>query len=155
MKRTAGFSLVEVLCALLILSAGVVGITESIALSLRWSGEAERVTRAQELAAGRIETIRTVGYLSEGEEEGQFDEFPLYRFSQSVSETSQKGLYEVTVTVTFDRTAAEGEPEAEPLCELKTLLFEKPITSSFDSDPRTASGRKNRRDDRRKGGGGR
>jgi prepilin-type N-terminal cleavage/methylation domain-containing protein len=154
-KRAAGFSLVEVLCALLILSAGVVGITQSVTLSLRWSGEAERITRAQELAAGRIETLKATGYLTEGEEEGTFDEFPLYRYSQTIAETSPKGLYEVTVTVTLDRAAAEGEPEAEPLYELKTLVFEKPVVSSFDTDPRTESGRKNRRDERRGKGGGR
>ena len=160
MRRAAGFSLVEVLCALLILSAGLVGITQSITLSLRWSREAEMVTRAEQLAAGRVETLRAEGYLSEGEEEGEFDEFPQYRWSQTVSETSQKGLYEVTVTV--ERPAPEAatsgeEGGGEPLYELKTLLFEKPFTSSFDSGSRSESGRgkrqSGRQSDRGKGGG--
>jgi len=119
--RRGGFSLVEVICAILILGVGVAGLAEGITLALRSSKDSERITVAAELAAGRMETIRAEGYLTEGEDEGDFgDEFALYAWKQEVRSTGTDGLREVTVTVTEAKTG-------DGLFELNTLIFEMPL----------------------------
>jgi prepilin-type N-terminal cleavage/methylation domain-containing protein len=120
--RTAGFSLIEVLCAIIILGVGIVGLSEGITVSLRSSKEAERVSAAAILAAGRIETLRAEGYLTSGETEGDFGtEFPLYGYRQTIATTSIDGLFEVTVAVNV-----RG---GEEVFELKSLLFEMPLSA--------------------------
>jgi prepilin-type N-terminal cleavage/methylation domain-containing protein len=134
--RTGGFSLVEVLCALLILGVGLVGLVQAITVSLGTSREATRQTQAVLLAEGRLETLRAEGYLSEGEEEGEFgEEFPLFGWRQKVQKSSLDGLYEVSVEV-------EDTRSSETLFELKTLLFEVPFTSTLEepAERRPAAG---------------
>ena len=133
MTRAAGFSLIEVLCAILILGVGIVGLSEGITVSLRSSKEAERISAAATLAAGRIEMLRAEGYLTEGETEGDFGtEFPLYGYRQTIATTSIDGLFDVTVAVTL-----RG---GEDVFELKTLLFEMPI-SAIRTSPEDREGK--------------
>ncbi len=133
-QRREGFSLVEVLCSILILGVGLAGILEGITLALKTSKDSEHLTAAALLAAGRIETLRAEGYLLPGEEEGDFGEgFPLYLWRQTISETTLDGLYEVSVAV-------ELASSREPIYDLKTLLFEMPLsTSSGIQDDTTSS----------------
>ena len=56
MKRNAGFSLIEVMCAVLILGIGIAGLTQGITTALASSKEAEVQTAAALLAAG--DTVR-------------------------------------------------------------------------------------------------
>src|SRR5882762_5584731 len=56
--RNGGFSLVEVMCAILILGIGLVGLTQGITAALQSSKESELQTTAALLAAGQIETLR-------------------------------------------------------------------------------------------------
>jgi prepilin-type N-terminal cleavage/methylation domain-containing protein len=120
-KRQAGFSLVEVMCAILILGIGVVGLTQGITAALGSSKDAEVQSAAALLAAGQIETLRADGYLIAGETEGEGDgALSGYTWVQNVVETQPEGLYEVTVTV----RKTKGDEE---LFELKTMLFDPPI----------------------------
>jgi len=134
-RRERGFSLIEVLCSLLILGVGLVGITEGITLALASSRDAERHTRAVLLATGRLELLRAEGYLFEGEEEGTFgDDFPGYRWAQDIAKTDLEGLYQVTVMV-------EDAKTEELLYELRTLLFDMPFSSDLNSSTSSGSGR--------------
>ena len=123
-RRRGGFSLVEVLCAVLILGFGLVGLGEGITLALRSSKESERITVAAGLAAERIEVLRAEGYLMAGEDEGDFGvDFPLFGWRQTVVAAADlDGLYEVTVAVRLAKTG-------EDVFELKTLLFDMPFGS--------------------------
>ena len=60
-RKAAAFSLVEVLCAMLILSVALVGMTAGLATALGSSKESELQTSAALIAAGRIETLRAEG----------------------------------------------------------------------------------------------
>jgi type IV pilus modification protein PilV len=119
MRRNAGFSLIEVMCAILILGIGVVGLTQGIAAALRSSKETEVQTAAAFIAAGQIETLRADGIITDGVTEGDADEGP-YRWKQTVSSTTLDGLHEVQVEV---ETATSGQL----IYELKTLLFDAPL----------------------------
>ena len=124
MKRVSGFSLVEVMCAILILGIGLVGLTEGITTALKSNKESELQTSAALIAAGRIEMLRTEGYLSEGDEEGDGGEgLSGFYWRQSVTSTPIDGLYEVVVVV--NRASS-----AKMIYELRTLLFDPPYTST-------------------------
>lgn len=134
-----GFSLVEILCAVLVLGVAIVGLAEGITTSLRMGKEAERHTTAVLLATGRLETIRAEGDFIAGEETGDFGEdFALYSWSQSITETGLKGLHHVRVEVLLDSTK-------QSLYELETFLFQVPILGSDGESTETSTERRRRR----------
>ncbi|MBA4150286.1 MAG: prepilin-type N-terminal cleavage/methylation domain-containing protein [Verrucomicrobia bacterium] len=117
-RRNAGFSLIEVMCAILILGIALVGLTGGITTALTSSKEAEVQTIAALIAAGQIELLRAENFLVNGETEDECgNELPLYRWRQTVSSTEVEGLHEVTVVV-------ENSNSGKMIYELKTLLFD-------------------------------
>jgi prepilin-type N-terminal cleavage/methylation domain-containing protein len=142
-NQTAGFSLLEVMCAILILGVGLVGLTHGIAAALQASKESELQTTAALLAAGQIETLRADGFIINGETDGDGDgDISLYHWRQSVTPTRIEGLHEVEVMV-------ENSNTGKTIYELKTLLFDPPVSSILDEpDGKKDSGKK-------KGGPGR
>jgi len=113
-----GFSLVEVMVAILILSVALAGLTRGLTTALSSSKESERQTVAAQFAAGQIETLRAEGHLVDGTTEGDCgDDLPLYSWKQTISPANIDGLHEVEVEV-----ANSGQP----VFELRTLLFEVP-----------------------------
>ena len=126
----AGFSLVEVMCAILILGIALVGLTEGISIALRSSKEAELQTTAALLAAGQIETLRADGFIIEGETEGDGEEgLSLYHWKQSVTTTSIDGLYDVEVAV-------QNSNSGQDIYTLRTMLFDPPFLPSDGSTAR-------------------
>ena len=59
----AGFSLVEVMCAILVLGVALAGLTQAVSLAITSSKDSELQTTAALLAAGVIETLRAEGDL--------------------------------------------------------------------------------------------
>ena len=120
----AGFSLVEVMCAILILGIGLLGLTQGITAALRSSKESEIQTAAALLAAGQIETLRAEGFITDGETEGECEEdLSLYRWKQSVTSAGIDGLHEVEVVV-------ENSKSGKRIYELRTLLFDPPLSDA-------------------------
>lgn len=135
-NQTAGFSLLEVMCAILILGVGLVGLTQGIATALKSSKESELQTTAALLAAGRIETLRADGFVNDGETGGDGNgELSLYHWRQSVTSTRIEGLHEVEVVV-------ENSTTGKTIYELKTLLFDPPIPPVTDDSTKKNSGKK-------------
>ena len=142
--RNAGFSLVEVMCAILILGIAMVGLTMGITTALSSSKESELQTTAALLAAGQIELLRADGFLTDGVEEGDFGEgLSLYRWKQSISSTAIAGLHEVELTV-------EHFKSGKAIYELRTLLFDPPSDLASDkSGNRKDSDRSKKREGRK------
>ena len=130
-RPLAGFSLVEVMCAVAILGISLVGLTQGITTALKSSKESEMQTSAALIAAGQIETLRAEGFILESETEGACEEgLDLYQWRQSISTTNIDGLYDVRVTV-------EHSKSGKTIYELQTLLFDPPLLpSSEDSTKR-------------------
>jgi len=64
-KCQSGFTLLEVLIALVIFSLGILGVSAMQLTSIKGNGKANRVTEASNLAADRIEQILTMSYDSD------------------------------------------------------------------------------------------
>ena len=124
MNHHAGFSLIEVMVAVLILAIALVGLTQGITTALASSKESELQTTAALFAAGQIELLRAEKELADGTDSGDCGAgLPLYRWKETVSPTDIDGLHEVDVVVENSQTSAE-------IYELKTLLFQIPDDSS-------------------------
>jgi len=140
-RASAGFSLVEVMCAILILGVALAGLTQGLSTALRSSKESEQQTAAALIAAGQIELLRAEGYVLAGETADEVRSGPGgYRWRRSVRATRIDGLYEVRVVV-------ERPESGEAIYELRTLVFDPPISASSSSTERSE-----RPADRRRGG---
>ena len=123
----AGFSLIEVMIAILILGIAVVGLTQGFTTALASTKDSELQTTAALFAAGQIETLRAETGLTDETTDGDCgDDLPHYRWRQSVSPAGTDGLHEVDVTVQNAQTGAT-------IYELKTLLFEMPSDTTDKS----------------------
>jgi prepilin-type N-terminal cleavage/methylation domain-containing protein len=139
-RRNSGFSLVEVMCAILILGIALAGLTQGVTTALTSSKESELQTTAALVAAGLVETLRAEGNLSDGATEGECGEgLSLYRWKQSITRAGIDGLHEVDVVVQNAKTG-------QSIYELQTLLFQPPDEPAGNSSRRSnESGSRKRR----------
>ena len=132
-REIAGFSLVEVMVAVLILGVALVGLTQGITTALSSTKESELQTAAALIAAGQIEELRAEGLLTEGVTDGEGGEgLSIYRWKQTITRAPIDGLYEVSVQVEHTRSG-------KPVYELRTMLFEPPSDSSTEKDRKSSS----------------
>ncbi|HXR06008.1 MAG TPA: prepilin-type N-terminal cleavage/methylation domain-containing protein [Candidatus Acidoferrum sp.] len=123
-----GFSLIEVMCAILILGLALVALTHGMTTALASTKDSEVRTTVVSLAAGQIETLRAGAVLSDGTTEGDFgDSFPKYTWEQTIAPAGLDGLHQVDVLV---KDAKSGDT----LYKLTTLLFDSDYPSTSASD---------------------
>ena len=95
-----GFTLLEVMIALAILSLVLVVLFSQQATSIDQGNEARIVTKATFLAQERMTELITQDRLSIGEEGGEMpDAIPPFRWKQMVEESETEGMKRVTVLV--------------------------------------------------------
>ena len=141
--QAGGFSLVEVLCAILILGIAMVGLTRGLTTAVSSAKESEQQTKAALIAAGRIELLRADGYLLDGTEQGEGGEgLSSYRWEQTITKSPIDGLHEVKVVV---QEAKSGQT----IYELQTLLFDSASVSSATERAPGKATSNNRRNGRR------
>src|SRR5579871_5735855 len=100
-RHNAGFSLVEVMVAILILGVALTGLVHGINTALASNKESELQTVAALFAQGKIEELRAEDILDDGEDEGDCGSMlAMYRWKETVSATDTDGLHEVDVVVT-------------------------------------------------------
>jgi prepilin-type N-terminal cleavage/methylation domain-containing protein len=126
----SGFSLIEVMVAILILGVALAGLTHGITTALDSSKESELQTTAALFAAGKIETLRAEGGLANGETDGDCGAgLEAYHWKQTIGDAGLDGLHDVDVVV-------ERARDNQEIYELKTLLFE-PTGDSSDKNSQT------------------
>ena len=126
-RHDGGFSLIEVLCAILIMGVALVALTRGMTTALASTKDSEIQTTVVELAAGQIETLRAGAVLTDETTEGEFDDFPKYKWEQTIAPGGLDGLHQVDVTVKDAKTGAS-------LFKLTTLLFDSDYPGSTDAD---------------------
>lgn len=105
--RKTGFTLIEVLLAVALLTTALVLTMQGFSTCLRAAKLSERYTIATLLAQRKIADLEMVESLEATQEEGDFaDEegnpYPEYRWSTEVVASSDvSDLYEATVTITW------------------------------------------------------
>ena len=130
-----GFSLIEVLVAILILGVALVGLTRALTTALTSTKESEMQTSAAMLASELVETLRAEGGLRDGETEGTFSGgLAIYRWKETLSASQIDGLHNVKVVIADSRTGAS-------VYELETMLFE-PTADTTAKDKQRRSGKK-------------
>lgn len=101
-----GFTLLEVMVALAVLSLALVVLFSQQATSLSQGIEARIMTKATLLAQERMVGVITQEPLIEGEEEGETeDSTPPFTWKQTVEESTIEGMKKITVLVQWK----EGE----------------------------------------------
>ncbi len=132
----AGFSLVEVMVAILVLGIALVGLTQGITTALGSSKESELQTTAALFAAGQIELLRAQGGLMDEDTDGDCGTgLELYHWKQSVTLADIDGLHDVLVTIQSTR-------DGKTIYELRTLLFERPDDSLDKQEAQKTGGRR-------------
>jgi len=130
-RHNAGFSLIEIMVAILILGVAVAGLTRGITTALGSNKESELQTAASLIAAGQVETLRASKTITDGVTEGDCgDDLPLYQWTQTISPSEPDGLHEVKVVV---KNANSGAP----IFELSTLLFDPDYPSQDENAGKT------------------
>jgi general secretion pathway protein I len=123
-----GFSLIEVMCAILIMGVALVALTRAMTTALASTKDSEIQTTAVGLAAGQIETLRASAVLTDDTTEGDFgDSFPKYKWEQTVAAADVDGLHQVDVLVKDSKTG-------NTIYKLTTLLFDTDYPGSTAAD---------------------
>ena len=85
-QAASGFSLVEVLIAILVLGIALTGLTQALSTALKSHKDSELQTTAALFAAGQIEILRAEGNIQDETTEGECGEgLSLYRWRQAIS----------------------------------------------------------------------
>lgn len=105
-KHNAGFSLIEVLVAIVILAAIVVPTCSSLVISHRMNAKTEQLMQAQLDVSSAVETLMAEGIKAEETDSGKLvpmraEQFPDVGIAITVPETG-KPYYRVTFTSKID-----------------------------------------------------
>ena len=107
-RNNSGFTLMEVLVAMVILTVGLLGMAALIAGIINSNKLSNRISTATVLAQDKIEEIRGVGYDDAEDEDGTEDyniipDYTLYkRITDVVAGDPAAGMKKIAVTVYWD-----------------------------------------------------
>ena len=126
--HNGGFSLIEIMCAILVMGVALVALTRGLTTAMGSTKDSEVETTVVSLAAGQIETLRAGGVLTDDTTDGDLgDNFPQYRWEQTVAPGGLDGLHNVEVSVLNAKSGVT-------LYKLNTLLFDQDYPSSSAAD---------------------
>jgi prepilin-type N-terminal cleavage/methylation domain-containing protein len=123
-RREEGFTLIEVLIALLVLMVGMAGILSLQLTAMKATGFSRHATEASSLAEDKVEDLRTVPLTSprfatgsdQVDARGVVDNTGLYRRTWTI--TPQTDTTIVTVSVAWDERG--GEPYTISMSDMRT-----------------------------------
>lgn len=109
-NRERGFSLVEMLAALIIFAIGVMAVLEVITASVRSTTATVGYTEAVFLAQQRIEETVATEALAPMTDSGNFGEaYPRHSWKREVEELDAGRLYRIRVDVTWNERGSDRQ----------------------------------------------
>ena len=100
-KQRAGFTLMEVMLALVILGVGLTAITQSVMMVMRSSGLTARYTQATILAQNKMEEVLARAEPPKSVEKGEFEDHPGMAWKIVPEKGAIENLAQIRVLVTF------------------------------------------------------
>jgi prepilin-type N-terminal cleavage/methylation domain-containing protein len=102
-RRNAGFTLIEMMVAAIVLAVGIAGALGAISAATRAEGMAEQMHTAVLLARQQLtNTEQNLASLAGGTTNGDFgNDYPGYSWSQDVEATDSQYNFQVTMTVSY------------------------------------------------------
>ena len=103
-NNNSGFTLMEVLVAMVILTVGLLGVAALIAGIINSNKLSNRISTATVLAQDKMEDIKRMKYLDVAPEPSSIiTDYPLYKRKVAVAPLT--GMKKITVTVSWDSDA--------------------------------------------------
>jgi len=133
MKRTKGFTLIEVLVALVVAVAAMSLLAQGFTTGARASTTAQYATRAA-LLAQRVITDFETGLLTLGSNQsGKFEDDPDFSYEAKSETGSLSGLTQLTIRITWQ------ERNQDRTFEIVRLMKDRPTTTSTTTTSSSSS----------------
>lgn len=101
MSNENGFTLLEVMIALLIIATSFVVLLHSRNQSIIAADYAKRMTIATLLASEKMGEVEQGGLNSSGDNSGGFEDYPGFSWHSTVSDTAYEHMKEVRIAITW------------------------------------------------------
>ncbi len=109
MRRTAGFTLLEVMIAMAILAITLVVVFQSQSQSISMASTSRFVTTASLLAQSKMAEMEAADSGNLGSGSGDFgDDYPGYAWRVTVGDTQKDAIKKIEVTVSNERMASNN-----------------------------------------------
>ncbi len=109
-RHEGGFSLVEMLAALIIFSLGVMAVLQVIAASVQSTSATVGYTEAVFLAQQRVEETVATAALAPTSDSGDFGEvYPRHAWKREVEEVEAGQLYRIRVDITWNERGSDRQ----------------------------------------------
>ncbi|HIE50795.1 MAG TPA: prepilin-type N-terminal cleavage/methylation domain-containing protein [Armatimonadetes bacterium] len=129
--HSKGFTLLELIVALAIMTLGLVGVLHALSAALVASRTAEDYTTAAMLAQQKLEELLLLPEPEVGEDAGDFGElFPRFQWESTVEETELENYYHLSVTVSWQTGRRVRQYTAETCVTVGTLTSEEATEAS-------------------------
>ncbi len=136
-QSSRGFTLIEMIVATIVLAIGVVGASAAFNMATKASSVATDLQTAAMLAQQQLEQteVNAQGSITPGDSDGEFgNDFPGFKWHQSITSTDYTYLFQVTVTVKWG-----SRPERQK--SVTTYLTNaQPTSTSTTSTSTTGTG---------------
>lgn len=109
MRKTGGFTLLEVMIAMAILAIALVVVFQSQSQSISMASESRFITTASLLAQSKMAEMEAVAPGNLGSESGDFgDDYPGYSWRATVDSTQMDTIKKIDVAVTNERMSSNN-----------------------------------------------
>jgi len=120
MNRTSshGYILLEVVIAVAVVAVALGVLIESLGRCLAAAHSVQNYAMAETLLANKSAEFRTELAADTGDQEGDFEEYPLFHWSRKLEGSDTEKLWKQTITITWTE---RGQPSTDSAVEYRYL----------------------------------
>ena len=115
LHNQSGFTLVEVLTSLVVLTVGIFGLIKTVDTVMFYQNRSSNITRATLIVTNQIEEIKRRSVNEPGSKYG-FD----YLLTQYAADTGMVAINDTEFSINKDHVGANGEPKIKTTLRLRT-----------------------------------